>query len=76
MPVILVVYDAKREEAYWLYVQRYFEERRGSQRSNPQATVSVRLPVKNVLNEEAVREFARFRNNILAQARGVIHRHD
>jgi len=26
MPVILVVYDAQQDEAYWLYVQKYFEE--------------------------------------------------
>jgi hypothetical protein len=25
MPVILVIYDAKRERSYWLYIQEYFQ---------------------------------------------------
>jgi len=29
MPVVLAIYDAPNDIAYWLYVQEYFEGRRG-----------------------------------------------
>jgi hypothetical protein len=75
MPVFLIVYDANRERAYWSYVQRYFEARR---RKIPgrQRTVSLDIPADNVLTEEAVREFARFRDAVLSQARGIIRHHE
>ena len=76
MPVILIVYDANQDEAYWLYVQRHFEEHNRLRIGAAAVTMTVRIPVKNVLNEEAIRQFAGFRNSILIQARGVIHRHE
>src|SRR5205823_1190521 len=29
MPVILIVYDARADEAFWLYVQAYFDQQEG-----------------------------------------------
>ena len=74
MPVFLIVYDGLRDEAYWLYVQRHFAGRMRTALTGE--TVSVQIPIENTLNEQAVRQFAAFRDNILAQARGVIRHHE
>jgi hypothetical protein len=73
MPVILVVYDAGLEVAYWLYVQAYFEGRAGFDIKKAAATLTVNIPTRQVLNPATVRRFAAFRNNVLAQTRGGIH---
>jgi hypothetical protein len=60
IPIILVVYDAAADRAYWLHVQEYFRSRQWTTRTG--ATVTVPIPVQNVLDEAAVRRFARFRD--------------
>ncbi len=59
-PVILIVYDAQQDRAYWLYVQEYFRRQRWAKRVG--ATTTVHIPAGNVLDEAAVRLFARFRD--------------
>jgi hypothetical protein len=74
MPVILVVYDARADVAYWLYVQAYFasESRLDSKKAGGRATV--RIPTANVVNAAAIQKFAAYRTNVLAQTKGVVHR--
>jgi hypothetical protein len=67
MPVILVVYDAQADRAYWLNVQDYFERPRAELGDIGQ-TVTVHIPLTNLLNEAAVKEFARYRDKLLAQS--------
>jgi hypothetical protein len=74
-PVILIVYDAQLDVAYWLYVQAYFESRPKLNLSNIPATITVYLESKNVVNESAMREFARFRDAVKLQQRGKIRHH-
>lgn len=62
MPVILVAYDAVEEQGYWLHVQRYLRDREWAARMGASATVTVLIPTQNVLDEPAVRLFARFRD--------------
>jgi hypothetical protein len=71
-PVILVVYDAPAERAYWLYVQAYFETLSGFDLRRAGQTVTVRVPTANVLDPEAIRTFARYRDRILAQVEGRV----
>jgi hypothetical protein len=75
MPVILIVYDAREDVAYWLYLQAYFEERAEFRLSAAGHTVMVHLPKANVLDEAAVRQFARWRDDVLRQTRGAIRHH-
>ncbi len=63
-PVILVLYDARGDRAFWLYVQEYFRQQRWANRVGTTTTVTVHLPVDNVLDEAAIRLFARFRDNL------------
>jgi Domain of unknown function (DUF4365) len=76
MPVILVVYDARADVAYWLHVQDHFANR---SRFNPRAgsqSLTVRIPQTNVVNGAAVRQFAAVRDRVLIQARRSLHVHE
>jgi Domain of unknown function (DUF4365) len=72
-PVILIVYDARKDVAYWLYVQSYFQRLKDFSLFTAGQTVTVQVPRTNVLTTAAVRKFARFRNQVIAQTRGVIY---
>jgi Domain of unknown function (DUF4365) len=77
MPVVLVVYDAPADAAYWLYVQGYFAS--GSQAAGPKGkteTVTVRIPRTNVLDQAAIQQFRVFRDRILAQAAEQVRHHE
>ena len=56
-PVILVLYDAKRDVAFWEYVQRAYGAARLSS-----ATQSLRIPLTQRLDRTAVEQFRSFRN--------------
>jgi hypothetical protein len=73
LPVILIVYDARKQVAYWLYVQSYFRRQKGFNLFTAGQTVTVRVPTANVVNTAAMRRFGRFRNRVLEQMREVIH---
>jgi hypothetical protein len=76
MPVILIVYDASVDAAYWLYVQNYFESLPGFNLFQAGETITVHLPVSQVLTPAAVRQFASFRDHVLGQIGGSIQHHD
>jgi hypothetical protein len=76
MPWILIVYDAQDNLAYWLYVQSYFERQFGFDLAQVGETVTVYLPTSNILNQEAVRQFAQYKRNVLTQVQGVIRHYD
>ena len=65
MPVILIVYDAVQDRSYWLHVQEYFRGRDWAARIEMTTTVTVHVPAANVLDETAIRLFARFRDECL-----------
>jgi hypothetical protein len=74
-PLILVVYDAPADRAYWLYLQAYFGRQPGFDVERVPRTVTVHIPTTNVLDPAAIRTFARYRDQVLAQVKGVI-RHE
>jgi hypothetical protein len=65
-PVILVLYDARQDRAYWIHVQeicaggRLFEVARGG------ATLTVPVPLRQVIHEEAIRTFRNLKAQCLA----------
>jgi hypothetical protein len=73
MPVILVVYDVQADLAYWLYVQAYFAQRSERGLATMGNTTVVHLRKADVLNEHAIREFARYKQNVLSRMAEVIH---
>jgi hypothetical protein len=73
IPVILIVHDASKDLAYWLYVQSYFRRLPEFNLFAPGRTVTLYLPVTNVVARAAVRRFAHFRDRVVAQIRKVVH---
>jgi len=76
MPVILVVYDAPRDTAYWLYVQSYFRRWREFNLFAAGQTITIQVPIKNVVTTAAIRRYARFRDRVLEHVREMIHDED
>jgi hypothetical protein len=76
LPVILVAYDARKDTAYWLYVQAYFAGQTGFHLFAAGREVTVRIPTNQVLDANAIRAFARFRDRILLQLDKVTHGQD
>jgi hypothetical protein len=74
-PVILILYDARTDMAYWLYVQASRELLADIERSRGE-TVTVRVPITNILNVEAMRRFALFSARVLGQVGGEIIHHE
>ncbi len=72
-PVILIVYDAPKDRAYWTYIQESFGGVRRFRSATGSATLTVRLPVGQALNVSSIEEFRRYRARIAAQTEGVIH---
>jgi len=68
LPVILVLYDAKSDRAWWLHLNETLrgEGRKVAKRAN----LTVSFPLANVLDTKAVRRFRKLRNVALARARG------
>lgn len=75
MPVILIVYDARQDCAYWLYTQAYFRQLPHFNLATAGETVSLHIKRSHVVNAEAIQQFAQFKQKVLDQIRGVIH-HD
>jgi hypothetical protein len=73
-PVILVLYDGQKDQAFWLYVQEYLNERSVSAEdlAREQDWVTLRLPMKNRLDPTAVERFRQFRQRALEQVKGIL----
>ena len=69
VPVMLVVYDARRDVAHWLDVQSYFARHLMTGLPSGAMTVTVHLPVANRLDVTTFREFARIKNVLVAGGR-------
>jgi hypothetical protein len=76
MPLILILYDAKADNAYWLHLQPYFVGSRRSPRARPAATTTVYLPRSNVVNETAIQQFAGIRDAVLSRIQRVVFNED
>ena len=55
-PVILVVFDAEKDRGYWLHVQAYVDKKPSLMESDAKS-VSLRIPVTNVLSLRSVDRF-------------------
>jgi hypothetical protein len=73
LPYILIVYDAHKDVAYWLYLQAYFEQQTDFDLTQIGQTVTVHLQTQNRLDQEAMRKFGFYKQEILRQCQGVIH---
>jgi len=72
-PIILVVYDAVADNAYWLYLQAHFQQCADFDLTLVGETVTVRMSTDNVVNPDAIRQFARFKARVVQQFEGIRH---
>jgi hypothetical protein len=71
MPVVLVLFDAVCRRAYWLAVQRYFDEDEGRQPKHGAKTVRVRVPGRQRVNRRAIQRIRELRaGNLGPRLRG------
>jgi len=61
-PVVLVLYDARRDVGYWLYVQHHFANGTGFDRARGGNRVTVAIPCSNILDRKAMRKLAQVKN--------------
>lgn len=69
MPVILVVYDALSETAYWLYVQPYLQSNKERLR-HEQVSITLRLSLKSVINDKAIDQIRDLKEAVLNRITG------
>ena len=72
-PVILIVYDAQEDTAYWVHLQAYFAQVSGFDLRLVGETVNVHLSKQHVVNPDAIRQFSLLKTRILQQFSGVRH---
>jgi hypothetical protein len=60
-PVMLVVYDATTDTAYWLHVQAEFGGGKLFALKQRGSTITVHVPLGQVLNEVAIRQFRKLK---------------
>lgn len=69
-PVILIVYDARAELAYWLYVQRYFAEIEQFNIFSAPKSMTIHLSTRNALDRDAVEWIANRKRHIVGLRSG------
>ena len=67
MPVILVLFDAKNEKAYWVYIQGYFEQKGISLNFVDQENLSIYFDEKNIVNVAAIKKWKEYKDKLLSQ---------
>ena len=72
MPCIPVVYDALEDTAFWQYIQAYFEDMPDFNLAQAGRSVTIYLPKNQMVGQDAIRAFARYRDAVLSQLQGVI----
>jgi hypothetical protein len=70
-PVVLVLYDARADVAYWLYVQHHFANLAGFNLARCGKRVRVAIARANLLDREAMRTLARVKNEAAGNYRKV-----
>jgi hypothetical protein len=65
MPVILILFDASRRRAFWVYVQRYFAEDPSREPRQGAQTVRVRVPKRQVVSRRAIKIMRAYKQGAL-----------
>jgi hypothetical protein len=73
VPVYLVVFDARREKAYWIYFQKYIQERGIRAKKMKTETITVELVASQLLSRAAIAGWRRDKATVLARIGQVTH---
>ena|ERR1039458_6170058 len=69
-PVIFVVYDGRRNRAFWLHLQTVFANRPSADWFLARKTINVHLPGMNRLNRRSVQTIVQDKNTFHARLQG------
>jgi hypothetical protein len=69
MPVYLVLYDAATRRAYWVYLQRYLEQRQIRAARLNTNSITIGIDLGNVLDAAAIQTWRTDKANAIAQIR-------
>jgi len=64
-PVFLVLFDATRRRAYWLYVQQYFEKDASRQPAKGAKKVRVEVPRRQAVSRRGVAKLRHWKENAI-----------
>jgi len=76
MPCIFILYDAQTNQAYWLYLQAYFQNLVDFNLDKIGDNFTIYIPQENRLTQTSIKKFSEYRDNVLKQLKGVIKHHD
>lgn len=76
MPCIFIIYDAQTNQAYWLYLQAYFQNLVNFNLDTIGESLTIYIPTENLLTQASIKKFAEYRDNVLKQLKGVIKHND
>jgi len=71
LPVILVVYSVPDQIAYWLHMQPYLKSPKFVPSSRQQEEITVNLSSENIVDEEAIKTFRKYKSDILKRIEGL-----
>lgn len=72
-PVFLVLYDAKKERAFWIYIQAYFNNIPGFNIKKAKDSITIHIDIiKDRLDIDAIDEIVKYKNRINDMSEGVI----
>ncbi|WP_299287101.1 DUF4365 domain-containing protein [uncultured Mucilaginibacter sp.] len=72
MPVIFIFYDAKKEVAYWIYMQQHLKSLVNFDIKKISNNYSIRIPVINIIDINSFQTFRTYKANTLNEIYSVI----
>jgi hypothetical protein len=72
MPVILILFDASKRKAHWVYVQRYFAENESRKPRQGAQTIRIGVPKRQVVSRRAIKTMRAYKQEVLDQLEGAI----
>ena len=73
VPVYLVVFDSIEVRAYWIYLQKYFEQKGIRARKLKTDTITIELDAAQIVNESAIEAWRIDKAAVLARVGQVNH---
>jgi uncharacterized protein DUF4365 len=73
VPVYLVVFDSRRIKAYWIYLQKYFQQKGIRARSLKTETMTIKLETSKIVDEKAIRTWRSDKAAVLTNIGQVTH---
>jgi hypothetical protein len=73
MPVFLVLFDASRRRAYWLYVKKYFRDDPSRRPKKGAKTARIRVPRRQAFSLRGVAKLRALKQDVLDRCEGALN---